>query len=129
MRLCNSIRYGCDPIKDFHSITQVGEKLDIATMLNRAQLGVLDLNDFRVPRMSEVDGSSVVDPGTDTRLDALLQAPSTSDRLFGQSVEDAKSDVSRLRSMVKKVEKSSPASSPASTPSTSAPPASEVQPS
>lgn len=86
-RICNSARLNAESHSDNTSITKVMERLDIATMLKRASMGILDLSAYAAPRGADVVGTSA---RKGEEIDALLDQPSTvMDNLFGSDRETA----------------------------------------
>lgn len=84
-KICNSVRLNAESHADNVSITKVMERLDIATMLQRASMGILDLNVFKRPSAGDVSGTSARKA---QEIDALLDQPSTvMDDLFGADRE------------------------------------------
>lgn len=92
--ICKTARFELERESSKPSITKVGERLDFRVLLARASAGIIDLQQFQLPRESDVQGSQVGDPANSQALDDLMSRPaSVMDNLFGASVEDAEREL------------------------------------
>lgn len=99
--ICKTIKFELERESSNASITKVGERLDFRVLLARASAGIIDLNQFQLPRESDVQGSRVGDPANSQALDDLMSRPvSVMDNLFGASVEDAEKELQRHQSVM-----------------------------
>lgn len=97
--LCKTNRLNAESQSDNVSITKVMERLDIASMLERAQNGILDLNAYARPRAYDLAGDQVDLDNLDVskpKLDAILDSPqSILNDTFGASRETASEELNR----------------------------------
>lgn len=99
--ICKTARFELERQSSKPSITKVGERLDFRVLLARASAGIIDLQQFQLPRESDVQGSQVGDPANSQALDDLMsRPPSVMDNLFGASVEDAERELERHQSVM-----------------------------
>lgn len=92
--LCNSINLSLENVSDKGSITKVGERLNIETLLKRAEMGVVDLQAYQRSRNNDLRDQDV----TREAVEALMDRPSSvMDRTFGFSREDGASELNVLR--------------------------------
>lgn len=97
--LCMTSSLSIEEHIDKVSITQQAEKLDIAEMLKRAQMGILDLKSFERPHSGDMSSPDSDNPDIIARETSKLFAVpgSVLDRTFGSSLEEASSEVRRNR--------------------------------
>lgn len=104
--ICKTIKFELERKSSNASITKVGERLDFRVLLARASAGIIDLQQFQLPRESDVQGSQVGDPANSQALDDLMSRPaSVMDNLFGASVEDAEKELQRHKSVMSQYRK------------------------
>ena len=104
--ICKTIKFELERESSNASITQVSERLDFRTLLARASAGIIDLNQYQIPRESDVQGSQVGDPANSQALEDLMnRPPSVLDYLFGASIEDAERELQRHQSVISQHQK------------------------
>lgn len=98
--ICLSIRLDAESPLDNVSITNVMERLDIETLLQRAQAGILDLRAYQRPMGADVVGAGQSPEQIEAATRELLNVPDVpTNRVFGTDKETASKALKNLQSL------------------------------
>lgn len=98
--ICLTIRLDAESPSDNVSVTNVMERLDIETLLQRAQAGILDLRAYQRPMGADVVGAGrSLEQIEAATLDLLNVPDSPTNRVFGTDKETANKALKDLQSL------------------------------
>lgn len=110
--ICLTQSFECEKVSSKPSITVAAEKLDLADMIKRASMGILDLNSYKTQLAADLTGITN-QKDYEKAANSLLERPASAlDRVFGTDRETATLEMQELYKVAERNRKPKAATAP-----------------